>query len=64
MFTLVDPNVYTDVPMSGKAYVYCRVVDDNGITMDAPLKHQSANPTEQEILDAANAFVAELNEAQ
>lgn len=62
-YELVNANVYVDIPMSGRTYVYCRVTNNEGITMDCPLKHQD-DPTEEQILVTALAFVEELNASE
>ena len=45
-FTLVENNIYVDIPMSGKVYVYFRI-SDGEITSDIPLKYDELPTTEQ-----------------
>ncbi len=59
MFTLIDPNVYVDIPLSGKVYVYFRMGDGN-MTADVPLKFDEM-PSVEVLTAAAQEYIDLMN---
>lgn len=60
-FTVQQYDILRETALSGKVYVWNRLVDENNVTIDFQLKFHD-EPTVEDIVAAADQYATEYNE--